>query len=319
MNDVKISVIVPIYKAELFIERCARSLMEQTMKDGIEFVFINDCTPDNSMQILERVIDDYPERSNQIIIWNNPENFGVTKSRKKGIELSNGEYIGWCVSDDWCEMNMFEKMYNKASDDSSDIIVCNYYEVTEGKNREICIVHTENPQIAIINSIYGRSFSGVLWNQIVKKRIIQKCWNQIIPTNYSEDTYVLFHVYYHSQTIAIIDEPLYNHITDNLESLVHIRDNTKTAWLVQQENLERIERLYYKNNGWSKFHIALNGFIFERKNLYRNAFNSPEDFFYTFRHASRDILRFYDWKKLSTWKIYLAHNCYLLFKLIHKN
>ena len=180
MNDIKISVIVPIYKAELFIERCARSLMEQTMKDGIEFVFINDCTPDNSMQILERVIDDYPERSNQIIIWNNPENFGVTKSRKKGIELSNGEYIGWCDSDDWCEKNMFEKMYNKASDDSSDIIVCNYYEVTEGKNREICIVHTENPQIAIINSIYGRSFSGVLWNQIVKKRIIQKCWNQLI-------------------------------------------------------------------------------------------------------------------------------------------
>ena len=85
MNGVKISVIVPIYKAELFIERCVRSLMEQTMKNDIEFVFVNDCTPDNSMQILERVINDYPERSSQIFIWNIPENLGVTNSRIKGV------------------------------------------------------------------------------------------------------------------------------------------------------------------------------------------------------------------------------------------
>lgn len=73
MSSVKVSVIVPIYKAEQFIERCVRSLMEQSMKDDIEFVFVNDCTPDQSMQILERVINDYPERNNQIVIWNNPE------------------------------------------------------------------------------------------------------------------------------------------------------------------------------------------------------------------------------------------------------
>lgn len=83
MSNVKVSVIVPIYKAEQFIERCVRSLMEQSMKDDIEFVFVNDCTPDQSMQILERVINDYPERNNQIVIWNNPENLGVTRSRKK--------------------------------------------------------------------------------------------------------------------------------------------------------------------------------------------------------------------------------------------
>lgn len=165
------------------------------------------------------------------------------------MELSNGEYIGWCDSDDWCEKNMFENMYNQASFNSLDIVVCNYEEITNEGTKIIRIVHSENPQIAITNSIYGRSFSGVLWNQIVKKEIMKKCWNQIVPTNYSEDTYVLFHVYYYSQTIAVIDEPLYNHNTENLQSLVHIRDNTKAAWLVQQENIERIEGLYYKDNG----------------------------------------------------------------------
>ena len=319
MRNVKVSVIVPIYKAEKYIERCVRSLMEQTMKDSIEFVFVNDCTPDNSMWILERVIKDYPERSSQIIIWNNPENLGVTKSRIKGVELSHGEYIGWCDSDDWCERTMFENMYNKVSVNSSDIIVCNYWDVTEKGKRKRCIIPTENPQTAVTNSIYGRSFSGVLWNQIVKSEIMQKCWSQIVPTNYGEDTFVLFHIYYYSQSISIIDEPLYNYNSDNLESLVLIRDYTKTAWLEQKENIERIERLYYQNNGWSKFHIAINKLIFDTKNSYRDAFNSEKDFFYTFRHASRDILRFYDWRKLSTWKMYIAHNCWPLFKLIHKN
>lgn len=65
MSGIKVSVIITIYKAELFIERCVRSLMEQTMKDDIEFVFVNDCTPDKSMQILKRILDDYPQRSNQ--------------------------------------------------------------------------------------------------------------------------------------------------------------------------------------------------------------------------------------------------------------
>ena len=59
MNNIKISVIIPIYNVEKFIQRCAKSLFEQTMQSGIEFIFINDCTPDNSIQILEKLIDNY--------------------------------------------------------------------------------------------------------------------------------------------------------------------------------------------------------------------------------------------------------------------
>ena len=110
MSDVKVSVIVPVYKVEQYIEKCVRSLMEQTMKEGIEFIFINDCTPDDSMQILESVVGEYPDRADQVVIWNNSSNVGVSESRRKGIELAKGEYIGWCDSDDWCEKEMFEKM-----------------------------------------------------------------------------------------------------------------------------------------------------------------------------------------------------------------
>ena len=107
-----ISVIIPIYKAEDYIERCARSLMEQTMKDGIEFLFINDCTPDNSMTILRRVIANYPERGHQIRIIENNKNLGVSATRRLGVNEANGDYIGWCDSDDWVESEAFERMYD---------------------------------------------------------------------------------------------------------------------------------------------------------------------------------------------------------------
>lgn len=308
MGNVKISVIVPIYNVEQYIERCVRSLMEQTMKDGIEFIFINDCTPDKSMEILTKVIEDYPERADQVIMKNNPCNLGVSESRKKGIELAKGDYIGWCDSDDWCDNKMFETMCAVAESKSCDIIVCNYWEFTDRVERLIRIAHSSSPHVAIANAHRHRSFSGVLWNQIIKRGLLASCWDKIVPTNYSEDTFVLFHVYYHAKTMEIIELPLCHHRLDNEQSLVHIRDNSRKAWLIQQENLERIEKLYYQNNGWKKYHVALNAFIFERKCLYRGAFDSDRAFTHTFKHASKDILRFYDWRKMSSWKMYLYHN-----------
>lgn len=318
MRNVKVSVIVPIYKAEKYIERCVRSLMEQTLKDGIEFVFVNDCTPDKSMVILKRVITDYPERIGQIIIENNPQNLGVTQSRKKGVDLSSGEYIGWCDSDDWCEKDMFEIMYNQALTNSSDIVVCNYWDHVQGFKRKVCMMYSESPHEAIVNSIYGRSFSGTLWNQLIRKKLVKDCFECIVPVNYGEDTFTLLHIYYYASTMRVLDKPLYNHDFDNLESLVHVRDNTIVAWTKQQENFKRVEHLYYRDNGRKKFHVALSRFIFESKILYRGAFDSEKDFFYTFRQSSRDILRFYDWKKLSTWKMYFVHNCYFLYRIVCK-
>lgn len=96
----KVSVIIPIYRVEPYIERCARSLMEQTMRECIEFIFINDATPDGSMRLLKQVLDDYPARASQIRIINHNENKGIAYTRSEGIKEAKGQYIGWCDSDD---------------------------------------------------------------------------------------------------------------------------------------------------------------------------------------------------------------------------
>lgn len=314
MSEVKVSVIIPVYNVERYIEKCVRSLMEQTMKEGIEFIFINDCTPDDSMQILESVVGEYPYRTDQVVIWNNSSNVGVSESRRKGIELAKGEYIGWCDSDDWCEKEMFEEMCNVAYRYSSDIVVCDYWEVRENERKDIKVSLSDNPHEAIVNPKGVRTFSGVLWNQIIKRKYYEKCWNAIVPTSYGEDTFVLYHIYYYAKTIRFVEESLYDYRKDNSQSLMHLRDNSKQAWSIQKENMERIERLYYQKGGWKKFHVALNFFIFERKCLYKEAFESKKEFFDTFRRASRDILHFYNWRHLATWKMFLVHNIYFCFK-----
>ena len=95
----KVSVIVPIYNVSLYVEKCARSLMEQTLED-IEYIFVDDCTPDNSLQILEETIKDYPHRQRQIKIVRHEVNRGLTSARNSGLSCVTGDYVAHCDSVD---------------------------------------------------------------------------------------------------------------------------------------------------------------------------------------------------------------------------
>lgn len=319
MNEIKVSIIIPVYNVERYIEHCVRSLMEQTMKDGIEFIFINDCTPDNSMQILERVISDYPERGKQVLIINNSKNIGITETRKKGVEFAKGEYIGWCDSDDWCDKMMFQEMYDLAFKSSSDIVVCDYWNVENGKKIRTKMIPSNSPQEAVKKRyLYSKSFSFSLWNQIIKKCLFEKCWNKVTTTNFGEDTIVLSYIYYYAESIKYIGKPFYYYRKNNENSLVNLRVTTHEAWLIQKKNIENVERLYYENDGWNQYHITMNAWLFSSKIFYKKAFLSDKEFFYTFKRASKDILRFYNWRKLSSWKMYLAHNFYFIYRITKK-
>lgn len=117
----KVSVVVPVYNVCLYIERCARSLFEQTI-DSIEYIFVNDCTQDESIDILKRVIEDYPNRKDQIQIIENRKNRGLWYSRKVGMKLATGDYVIVCDSDDWLDLNAYELMYEQAEEKK-----CRYY------------------------------------------------------------------------------------------------------------------------------------------------------------------------------------------------
>lgn len=121
----KVSVIVPVYGVEKYIERCARSLFEQTL-DDIEYLFIDDCTPDRSIEILQQVMEEYPQRKPQVVIHRMEKNSGQAAVRKWGMQNATGEYVIHCDSDDWVDTDMYRAMYEKAKEDEADVVVCQY-------------------------------------------------------------------------------------------------------------------------------------------------------------------------------------------------
>ena len=121
----KVSVIIPVYGVEKYIERCARSLFEQTL-DDIEYIFVNDCTKDRSIEILKEVLLQYPKRQPQTRIVSMSINSGLPTVRKYGIQLATGDYLIHCDSDDWVEYDTYEKMYLKAIEDDYDMVFCNF-------------------------------------------------------------------------------------------------------------------------------------------------------------------------------------------------
>ncbi len=114
-NQIKVSIIVPVYNVEKYLERCLNSLINQTLKE-IEIICINDGSKDNSLKILER----YSQKDNRIIIIDK-KNEGQSIARNIGIEKASGEYIGFVDSDDWIDLNYYKSLYNSVKKFNADI------------------------------------------------------------------------------------------------------------------------------------------------------------------------------------------------------
>lgn len=208
MSTPKVSVIIPVYNVEPYIERCARSLFEQTLEE-IEYIFVNDCTPDASMRILQNVLEDYAQRKNQIIIINQPYNMGAAKAREDGIKAAQGEYIIHCDSDDWVDKEMYRTMYEKAVKSRLDCVLCRSIYYTDGSSHKmIKYTFKEDKMKFLAELIYGRT-SVSLCNRLVKRDIYQ-LHNFIYPTcHMMEDRVYSIQISYYAQSHGCVDSPFY--------------------------------------------------------------------------------------------------------------
>ena len=120
MQNIKVSIIVPVYNVEPYLRRCLDSLINQTLKD-IEIICINDCSPDNSISIIK----EYAEKDKRIKVINFEKNCGVSMARNAGIKIAMGEYIGTVDPDDYVDLNYYEKLYFKARETNADIVHAN--------------------------------------------------------------------------------------------------------------------------------------------------------------------------------------------------
>ncbi|MBO5306673.1 MAG: glycosyltransferase family 2 protein [Lentisphaeria bacterium] len=171
LQETFVSVCIPVYGVEKYIERCARSLFEQTMKEDIEFIFVNDCTKDKSIEILERVLSEYPHRKAQTKIIHHKENQGLVAARQTALAHANGNYIIHCDSDDWVDLNLYETMYNKAIETDADVVCCSIaYEASSGKTYIGEVKTTENISEYIKLNFVGNFNS--LWTKLYKREYV---------------------------------------------------------------------------------------------------------------------------------------------------
>lgn len=203
----KVSVIVPVYQVEQYIEKCVNSLFSQTL-DDIEYIFVNDCTQDHSMQIIDTTLRKYPFRKNSIKIIQMPKNSGQAVARKVGIRHATGDYVIHCDSDDWIDLNMYRLLYENAILTGSDISWCNYIEVSEKGFLERKQV-VDNDNLAFVrNELLGR-VHGSLCNKLVKKEIVQNPDIRYPQTSFGEDLFLTVQYALLAKRITFVDGCMY--------------------------------------------------------------------------------------------------------------
>lgn len=194
-----ISVIVPIYNAEKYLEECIESILSQTYKN-IELILINDGSTDNSLQICKK----YKNIDSRIIIINK-NNSGVSDTRNKGIDIAKGEYIGFVDSDDSISPYMYENLITRITTDDTDLAVLSSYNINE---------HAFNKQIinndeAIYNLLLLK-FPTSLWSYLYSANLIKdKKLDEEI--HFFEDLEFNFRVLLVSKKISLANLTLYNY------------------------------------------------------------------------------------------------------------
>ena len=206
MSRPGISVIIPVYNVEAYAERCARALFGQTM-DNIELIFVDDCSPDRSVDVIRNVLKEYPHRQRQTMVLRHSHNKGVAAARTTGMKVMTGEYMAHCDPDDTPDTEMYAKMYAAAKANDADLVSCRY----EESPGDGAAHGTEFTGTGLEALMTGRYTYG-LWDKIIRASIIK--YNDIYPyagINYNEDLNVIVRALCHSMKVVGVEEALYVH------------------------------------------------------------------------------------------------------------
>lgn len=247
MENTKVSVIVPIWGVEKYIERCSRALFEQTLKD-IEFIFVNDCTPDDSIKVLESVIEQYPDRKSQIHFVHHDVNKGLPAARQTGLKYATGEFIAHHDSDDWVDKDTYQKLYETAKKEDADVAVCQFME-SDGINTPTTLAAFPCAKNGVLtNKLSCWENEGSLCNKIFKRELYN---NDIVyPTgNMGEDMCLVYQLIHFCKKVCFVPDVHY-YIYRNPGSITRTPTISNIYRNFQQgcDNCRIVEDFYVRHN-----------------------------------------------------------------------
>lgn len=250
MNNPLVSVIIPVYGVEKYLDRCLNSVIGQTY-NNIEIILVDDGSPDNC----PKMCDEWALKDNRIKVVHK-QNGGLTSARKAGFDIADGDYVLFIDSDDYIELNMVEKIVKKAVETNMDITLCSFSQdnasvvpikmsytkdlTTKEEIRDLFIL----PIIRPLND--GFLTNGFMVTKLFRKEIITDDLFVSEREYYTEDVIFNAKLALKINGIAIVNEPLY-HYCENRESLTFkYREGKFEMWNKRSDFFEE----YFKQNGW---------------------------------------------------------------------
>ena len=203
-----VSIIIPVYRSKKYIEKCVRSVLDQTYKD-FEIIIVDDCGRDGSIDIIKRVLIEYSSVAAKVRFVYHEFNQGCASARRDGMKEATGKYILQVDSDDYIAPTMVEKMVKKAIDEDSDMVVCNYYYTTPTRRTKVDVIKSRDNIDFASNVLQGYIHAGA-WNKMMRRTILQD--NDIYPVagiNMGDDMTILMKALFFIKKVSYVDESLY--------------------------------------------------------------------------------------------------------------
>ena len=252
MNEIMpfVSVLVPVYGVEKYIKRCAISLFEQTY-ENLEYIFVDDCTPDKSIQIIQQVLAEYPKREKQTRIIHHNKNRGIAATRNTAVKNCTGGFLTFVDSDDYLEKDAVEKLINKQKETGADIVTGMAIIHNNGKLYEM---RNDEPKerMELIKFYIQIGTYKMLWGRLIKTSLYTDNMIQCIDgCNWCDDIQVLSRLYYVAKSVTSINNVVYHYdFCHNSESYTSLLSSSQRF---PQQVLQRIEsfevlRYFYKSH-----------------------------------------------------------------------
>ena len=203
-----VSILVPVYGVEKYIERCARSIFEQTYHD-LDIVFIDDCTPDKSIDILKRVLNDYLERKEQTRIIKHERNKGIAATRNTGINVAKGTFLTYVDSDDWIELNAVEELVKKQVETGAEIIT-GLALINEDTSDMRYIEPVYKNKEEMLTNILSQPCHHELWGRLFKKSLFYDV-KALEGNNFGEDLRLLTMSVWYANKVSRLDKSIYHY------------------------------------------------------------------------------------------------------------
>lgn len=305
----KISVIIPIYNAELYIERCARSLFEQTLTE-IEYMFVDDCSSDQSITILNKVLEEYPERKNYVRIHRMKKNSGQAAVRKWGMENVSSEYAIHCDADDKVDLDLYEKMYNLAISENADVVVSDFMIVDGEKKNRVKGCGSTEPE-KLMEGFIKQRYHWALWNKLFRSIYFKEL--EYPRGDMGEDALICLQLCRCAHKIAYLKDTYYYYYR-NSTSITRNQTEAGVLRRFKQSTINGEQLLsFFKREGlYEKYADDIDELMYNKKNLLLPLVSRSE--YYT---LWKDTFSYLNKKVLVNKSISLKRKCIHLLILSH--